>query len=68
MRQLTDSITVDASPDRVWAWLLGLAEHYIEWHRDHVSAIWVSVSRIALGRSSRRSSTSGGTPSASDLR
>ena len=42
LRQLTDSITIDAPPNRVWAWLQELADHYIEWHPDHVSAYWVN--------------------------
>lgn len=38
MPQLQDSVHVDAPPERVWAWLVGLTEHYTEWHPDHVSA------------------------------
>ncbi len=39
-RELQDSIVVDARPDQVWSWLLDLADHYTEWHPDHVSATW----------------------------
>lgn len=41
MRQLRDSVHVDASPEQVWSWLAGLTGHYTEWHPDHVSAEWV---------------------------
>lgn len=41
MRTLTDSIDVDAPPERVWAWLQGLTDHYLDWHPDHVSAKWI---------------------------
>jgi len=40
MRTLTDSINVDAPPERVWSWLAELAGHYPEWHPDHISADW----------------------------
>jgi uncharacterized protein YndB with AHSA1/START domain len=41
MRELSDSIEVDAPPDEVWRWITALADHYTEWHPDHVSAAWV---------------------------
>jgi uncharacterized protein YndB with AHSA1/START domain len=40
LRQLSDTVDVNVPPDRVWAWLAGLAEHYRSWHPDHVSAVW----------------------------
>ena len=40
MRQVSDTVDVDVPPDRVWRWLAGLAEHYQDWHPDHVSAVW----------------------------
>jgi hypothetical protein len=40
MRQLTDSIVIDSPPEPIWDWLTGLADHYTEWHPDHVSARW----------------------------
>lgn len=49
MRELRDSIRVHAPPERVWTWLLGLAEHYTEWHPDHVSARWVRGDPAAVG-------------------
>ncbi len=39
---LVDEVLIDASPEAVWAWLAGLADHYSEWHPDHVSAAWTS--------------------------
>lgn len=41
VRTLTDSVDIDSSPDRVWTWLQNLADHYLDWHPDHVSAEWV---------------------------
>jgi len=40
VRQLTDFIAIEFRPEPVWEWLAGLAEHYREWHPDHVSAVW----------------------------
>lgn len=40
MRQLADSIGIDAPPEPIWEWLSALSEHYTEWHPDHVSAEW----------------------------
>ena len=40
MRELRDSIEIDAPPGRVWEWIAGLADHYTEWHPAHVSAEW----------------------------
>ena len=40
MRQLVDSIIIDAPPDTIWQWLADLPAHYTEWHPDHVSAVW----------------------------
>ena len=39
--QVCDTVHVDASPEEVWSWLAGLADHYRDWHPDHVSAEWV---------------------------
>jgi uncharacterized protein YndB with AHSA1/START domain len=36
----TDSIVIDSPPEPIWEWLAGLADHYAEWHPDHVSAQW----------------------------
>lgn len=41
MRSLCDSVHVEASPERVWSWLMELAAHYREWHPDHLTARWV---------------------------
>lgn len=40
MRELRDSVHIDAAPEQVWSWLTDLPEHYTEWHPDHVSAEW----------------------------
>lgn len=40
VRQLMDSVEIDAPSEAIWAWLRDLAEHYTEWHPDHVSAEW----------------------------
>ena len=41
MRRIRDTVHIDASPEEVWSWLAGLADHYTDWHPDHVSAEWV---------------------------
>jgi hypothetical protein len=37
MIRLTDSILIEASPERVWAFFDDLPTHYREWHEDHVT-------------------------------
>ena len=41
MREIIDAVRVEASPERVWSWLTELADHYTQWHPDHVSAEWL---------------------------
>jgi uncharacterized protein YndB with AHSA1/START domain len=36
MIRLRDSVIVNVPPERVWAWLNALPEHYREWHPAHV--------------------------------
>lgn len=40
MRELRDSIDIDAPPERVWDWIEGLADNYTGWHPAHISAEW----------------------------
>ncbi|MFW2340698.1 MAG: SRPBCC family protein, partial [Acidimicrobiia bacterium] len=40
VRQLQDSIRIEAPPQAIWDWLVHLTDHYTEWHPDHVSAVW----------------------------
>ena len=40
MRELRDSIDIEAPPERVWEWIEGLADSYTSWHTAHVSAEW----------------------------
>ena len=40
MRQLRDSIHIEAPQQAIWDWLSALTDHYTEWHPDHVSAAW----------------------------
>ena len=40
MRELKDSIDIDAPPERVWEWVEELADNYPEWHPAHASAEW----------------------------
>ena len=42
MRRLTDSIQIDSPVEPIWRWLADLAEHYADWHPDHISAGWES--------------------------
>jgi uncharacterized protein YndB with AHSA1/START domain len=37
MIRLSDSIIIQAPPERVWAWLGELPAHYRDWHPDHVA-------------------------------
>lgn len=38
---LTESVEIDASPEQAWEWLATMADHYADWHPDHVDAKWV---------------------------
>jgi len=49
VRQIRDTIHVDASPKEVWSWLAGVADHYTDWHPDHVSAEWVEGEPNEIG-------------------
>jgi len=40
MRELRDSSDIEVPPERVWAWIEGLADNYTSWHPAHVSAEW----------------------------
>lgn len=42
MRYLKDTVHIDAPPQEVWQWIIHLADHYREWHPDHVSAEWIT--------------------------
>lgn len=42
MRYLQDTVHVEASPLEVWGWIAHLADHYCEWHPDHVLAEWIA--------------------------
>ena len=46
---LEDTIEIDAPPDQVWAWLTALADHYRDWHPDHVSAEWTRGAPDQIG-------------------
>lgn len=41
MQELRDVVRIAAPPAAVWEWLLGFADHYTDWHPDHVEAAWV---------------------------
>jgi carbon monoxide dehydrogenase subunit G len=37
---MTDTVHIDVPPEQVWEWIEALADHYTDWHPDHVSAQW----------------------------
>lgn len=41
MRSIRDTTHIRASRREVWAWLESMADHYTDWHPDHVSAEWI---------------------------
>lgn len=49
MRQIRDTVHIDAQPEAVWSWLAGLANHYTDWHPDHVSAEWLDGEPNSVG-------------------
>jgi len=42
MQELTDTVTIDAPAEAVWAWLRDLPRHYLEWHPAHTRAEWTA--------------------------
>jgi len=40
VREITDTVRIEASPEKVWSWLTAMADHYTEWHPDHAVARW----------------------------
>lgn len=48
MIELQHTVIVNSSPDKVWAWLEALPEHYCEWHADHISCRWLHGGALAL--------------------
>lgn len=46
---LEDAVVVDAKPEQVWSWLTGLADHYCDWHPNHVSAEWIRGAPNQIG-------------------
>ena len=61
MRQLVDSIVIDAPPEVIWRWLNDLPSHYTEWHPDHVSAEWERGGPDEIGSIMRAVEFLGGT-------
>lgn len=49
MIELRDTIRIDAAPEQVWGWLESLADHYRQWHPDHLSARWLRGSGFVPG-------------------
>lgn len=40
IREVSNTVRIDAPPERVWEWLTSMTDHYTDWHPDHVSAHW----------------------------
>lgn len=60
MRYLEDRAHVDAPSSEVWRWLMHLADHYTEWHPDHVSAEWIKGAPNHVGSVMRAVESIGG--------
>ncbi len=61
MRDLRDCVQIDAPPDRVWAWLVEMSEHYASWHPAHLSAEWERGEPNQVGSIMRAVEDLGGT-------
>jgi hypothetical protein len=49
MQELTDTVTIDAPAETVWAWLRDLPRHYLAWHPAHTWAGWIHGGPGELG-------------------
>ncbi|TFG14257.1 MAG: SRPBCC family protein [Promethearchaeota archaeon] len=49
MKTLTDSIEINAPPEKVYEWFTKFDENYLEWHPDHVKAIWLTEKKMEIG-------------------
>jgi uncharacterized protein YndB with AHSA1/START domain len=47
--ELRDTVFIDAPPERVWAWLSDLPDHYRDWHPAHVRCRYVHGRTLAPG-------------------
>jgi hypothetical protein len=42
-------VYIEASPERIWAWLDGLPGHYRDWHPSHLDCRYVRGSHLTAG-------------------
>lgn len=47
--QLRDTILIETPPEKVWAWLCDLPDHYREWHPAHVRCWYESGRTLEAG-------------------
>ena len=49
MIQLRDTVFIEAPPEKVWAWLCHLPDHYQEWHPAHVRCWYERGDTLEVG-------------------
>jgi len=49
MKTLSDSIEIKASPEKIYDWFIYIDENYLEWHPDHVKAVWLTEKKMEVG-------------------
>ena len=49
MIRLHDTVHINATPERIWAWLDRLPRHYRDWHPSHVGCRYVRGDHLSVG-------------------
>ena len=49
MKTLSDSIEIKAPPEKVYEWFTHIDQNYLDWHPDHVKAIWLTENKMEIG-------------------
>jgi uncharacterized protein YndB with AHSA1/START domain len=47
--QLRDTVVIETPPEKVWAWLCALPDHYREWHPAHIRCWYKRGSTLETG-------------------
>ena len=46
---LHDTVHIEATPERIWAWLDELPRHYRDWHPSHIDCRYVRGNHLTVG-------------------
>ena len=49
MKNLEDSIEINATPEKIFEWFTHIDKNYLDWHPDHVKAAWLTEEKMKVG-------------------